>query len=88
MKIHQSNPERHVMSIRQIGIGTASCDGMVSKLCLHLKGKIETGQIKNWELQFDSFSEVEELIEQLQQIRPFASQHNATCRILKEEGLI
>lgn len=56
MKIQQTNPEQAIMSVKQVGIGTASCDGMVSQLSLLLKGSISTGQIKNWELQFDSFA--------------------------------
>lgn len=83
MKIQQTNPEQAIMSVKQVGIGTASCDGMVSQLSLLLKGSISTGQIKNWELQFDSFAEVDNLIEQLQQIRQFASEHNDNCRTLK-----
>lgn len=88
MKIEQSNPEQQIMEIRQVGIGTASSNGMVSRLALLLKGKIHTGQIKNWELQFESFYEVDELIEQLQGLRRFASEHNELCRTLKKEGLI
>ncbi|HDM8060887.1 TPA: hypothetical protein P0E16_003764 [Vibrio harveyi] len=61
---------------------------MVSQLALLLKGKIHTGQIKSWELQFDSFYEVDELIEQLQGLRRFASEHNDLCRTLKKEGVI
>ena len=53
-------------------------------MALHLKGKIDTGQIKNWELQFESFQEVVDLINQLQEIRPFASQVNDEARSLNK----
>jgi hypothetical protein len=86
MKIEQSNPEQQIMEVRQVGIGTASSNGMVSRLALLLKGKIHTGQIKNWELQFESFNEVEELIEQLHDLRRFASENNDLCKTLKKKA--
>lgn len=88
MKITQVNPEQNVMQVRQVGIGTASSAGMVSQLALLLKGKIDSGQIKNWELVFESFSEVDDLIEQLKELRQFASQNNDLYRDLKKDGVV
>lgn len=85
MKILQSNPEQQIMDVRNLGIGTASSNGMVSQLALLMSGKIHTGQIKNWEMQFESFDEVDELIARLQGLRQFASEHNDACRALKKE---
>lgn len=58
MKIVQKNPVQKIMEIRTTGIGGSSAGGVASGMSLHIKGKIDTGQIKNWELQFKSFQEV------------------------------
>lgn len=87
MKIIQTNPQQDIMEVRNIGIGTASNEGMVSQLALLLKGKTHTGQIKNWELSFESFAEIDELMEQLKDIRQFASKNNDLNRDLKKSGL-
>lgn len=88
MKIQQKNPEKEVMEVLQLGIATSSSKGMVSELALLIKGRIDTGQIKNWELQFESFDEVDRLIDKLRELRNFASEHNELCRFLKKEGVI
>lgn len=61
MRIVQKNPEAMILDIADIGVGSTSTEGMVSGLRLLMKGKNAAGQIKRFELEIESFADLDRL---------------------------